>query len=245
LGAEDLRAFHRRWAVPNNAVLAVYGDIDPAAVQAAVEARFGAWTSGGPGLTTATVEPSGVCCEVRHVTELREKKQGVIVIGFRGASLADDDRYPLEILQETCSDLGSRLFLRIREQLGLAYYVGAQNFTGLAAGCFSFYAGTTPADLARVEDEMMAEVALLRSEGISAEELARSKAKILGQRKISRQDLGGVAVSAALEELYGLGYDFGRTEDARYEAVTREQVVAAARKYLTPQALVVAVARPE
>jgi len=245
LGAEALRAFHRRWAVPNNAVLAVYGDIDPAVVQAAVEARFGAWAPGGPGLTTATVEPSGVCREVRHVTELREKKQGVIVIGFRGASLADDDRYPLEILQETCSDLGSRLFLRIREQLGLAYYVGAQNFTGLAAGCFSFYAGTTPADLARVEEEMMAEVALLRSEGISAEELARSKAKILGQRKIARQDLGGVAVSAALEELYGLGYDFGRTEDARYEAVTREQVVAAARKYLTPQALVVAVARPE
>ena len=45
-------------------------------------------------------------------------------------------------LQEACSDLGSRLFLRIREKLGLAYYVGAQNVVGLAPGYFAFYAGT-------------------------------------------------------------------------------------------------------
>ena len=45
-------------------------------------------------------------------------------------------------MQEACSDLGSRLFLRIREKLGLAYYVGAQNFLGLVPGYFAFYAGT-------------------------------------------------------------------------------------------------------
>ena len=56
----------------------------------------------------------------------------------------DADRYALELLQEACSDLGSRLFLRIREKLGLAYYVGAQNFLGLAPGYFAFYAGTAP-----------------------------------------------------------------------------------------------------
>ena len=42
---------------------------------------------------------------------------------FPGVTVHDADRYPLELLQEACSDLGSRLFLRIREQLGLAYYV--------------------------------------------------------------------------------------------------------------------------
>ena len=49
----------------------------------------------------------------------------------------DEDRYALELIQESCSDLGSRLFLRIREQLGLAYYVGAQHFAGLLPGYFT------------------------------------------------------------------------------------------------------------
>src|SRR5439155_4303947 len=86
----------------------------------------------------------GTLDSVTRITETHDKKQAVIVIGFRGTTLFDNDRYPLELLQEACSDLGSRLFLRIRETLGLAYYVGAQNFVGLAPGYFAFYVGTMP-----------------------------------------------------------------------------------------------------
>jgi len=53
--------------------------------------------------------------------------------------------------QEACSDLGSRLFMRIRDKLGLAYYVGAQNFAGLAPGYFAFYVGTMPEKVELVE----------------------------------------------------------------------------------------------
>ena len=95
----------------------------------------------------------------------------------------DDDRYALELLQESCSDLGSRLFLRIREKLGLAYYVGAQHFPGLAPGYFAFYAGTEPAKAELVEKEFLEEAELLRTEGLTAEELKRAKAKIIGQKK--------------------------------------------------------------
>ncbi len=70
---------------------------------------------------------------------------------FAATTMHDDDRYALELLQEACSDLGSRLFLRVREKLGLAYYVGAQNFLGLAPGYFAFYAGTEPAKAGLVE----------------------------------------------------------------------------------------------
>ena len=82
-----------------------------------------------------------------HVQEWRDKKQAVLIIGFPGASLHDTDRYALELLQEACSDLGSRLFMRIREKLGLAYYVGAQNFLGLVPGYFAFYVGTEPGQI--------------------------------------------------------------------------------------------------
>jgi zinc protease len=148
-------------------------------------------------------------------------------------------------LQESCSDLGSRLFLRIREKLGLAYYVGAQNFLGLAPGYFAFYTGTAPEKAALVETELLREAELLRNEGLTAEELKRAKAKIIGQKKVARQDLGGLAVTTALDELYGLGYAHGLTDDARYEAVTQEEVKAAAEKYLTPGAHVIAVVKPE
>ncbi len=164
--------------------------------------------------------------------------------GFRGATLYDPDRYPLELLQEACSDLGSRLFLRIREKLGLAYYVGAQNFVGLAPGYFAFYAGTEPEKADQVEKELLSEAELLRNEGLTAEELKRSKAKVIGQRKITRQDLGSFAMTTALDELYGLGYAHTDTEDKLYEAVTLDHVKAAAQKYLKPDALVVAVVKP-
>src|SRR4029077_7916878 len=181
---------------------------------------------------------------VQRVTETRDKKQAVLVIGFAGTTLQSEDRYALELLQEACSDLGSRLFLRIRDQLGLAYYVGAQNFIGVVPGYFAFYTGTQPEQVERVEQELLKEAALLRNEGLTAEELKRAKAKIIGQKKIARQDLGSLAMTTALDELYGLGYNHSETEDALYEAVTLDQIKAAAKKYLTPHALVVSTIKP-
>src|SRR5204863_7273945 len=151
-----------------------------------------------------------------------------------------EDRYALELIQESCSDLGSRLFLRIREKLGLAYYVGAQNFLGLAPGYFAFYCGTAPDKVESVEQELLREAELLRAEGLTEEELKRAKAKVIGQKKIARQDLGALAMSTALDELYGLGYAHSESEDGLYEAVTLDQVTDVARKYLKPDAFVVA-----
>src|SRR5262249_55745549 len=152
--------------------------------------------------------------------------------------------YALELLQESCSDLGSRLFLRIREKLGLAYFVGAQNFVGLAPGYFAFYAGTLPEKVELVEKEMLSEAELLRAEGLTAEELNRAKAKIIGQKKIARQDLGHLAMTTALDELYGLGYTHSDSEDALFEAVTLDQIKAVAHKYLTANAFVTATLGP-
>src|SRR4029077_13573154 len=135
-------------------------------------------------------------------------------------------------------------FMRIREELGLACYVGAQHFPGLAPGYFAFYVGTMPEQVDRVEKELLHEAALLRSDGLTEAELKRAKAKIIGQKKIARQDLGTLAMTTALDEAYGLGYAHAKEEDALYEAVTLDQVQAVARKYLKPESLVVAVCRP-
>jgi len=92
---------------------------------------------------------------------------------------------------------------------------------------------------------MLKEAALLRNEGLTLEELKRARAKIIGQKKIARQELGHLASTTALDELYGLGYRNAELEDAKYEAVTLEQIKAIAQKYLQPEASVVAVVKPE
>jgi zinc protease len=242
LKAADLSSFHQKLTVPGNCVIAIYGDVKPAKVRAAVEKAFAGWKPGEKIEPPTANRPPPTA---QRVTETRDKKQAVLVIGFPGTTMFHGDRYALELLQESCSDLGSRLFLRIRDRLALAYYVGAQSFAGLVPGYFAFYAGTEPPKAGQVEKELLKEAGLLRTEGLTAAELKRAKAKIIGQKKIARQDLGNLASLTALDELYGLGYRRAERDDAKYEAVTLKQIKAAAQKYFKPEALVVAVVRPE
>jgi len=245
MSAVELNKFHKMLAVPNNCVLAIYGDVKTGDVRAAVEKAFAGWRKNPEADKLIRISPSPLLTSPKRVEETKDKKQAVLVIGFTGSTMDSEDRYALDVLQECCSDLGSRLFLRIREQLGLAYYVGAQNLAGLAPGYFAFYTGTEPAKAAQVETELLKEAELLRTEGLTAEELKRAKAKIIGQKKIARQDLGSLAVLTALDELYGLGYQRAELDDAKYEAVTLEQIKAAAQKYLKPDAFVVSIVKPE
>ncbi len=242
LSVADAKRFHKELALPANCVLAIFGDIDTQIVKRAVEQKFAGWK--GENHALKKLVASQFPRQLKRIVEARDKKQAVIVVGFPGATLDSGDRYALELLQEACSDLGSRLFLRVRENLGLAYYVGAQNFLGLVPGFFAFYAGTAPEKVALVESELLKEADLLRAEGLSEEELKRAKAKVIGQKKIARQDLGGYAMASALDELYGLGYLHSDAEDAQFEAVTLDQVKAAARKYLQSESAVVSIIEP-
>ncbi len=241
ISAADLRAIHQKLTVPNNCVLAIYGDIDIANTKEAVKRVFGTWKR-GEGVKPQA--PAAPVLATNHIEEKRDKKQAVLVIGFRGTTIHDDDHYALELIHESCSDLGSRLFLRIREQLGLAYYCGAQNFAGIVPGYFAFYTGTEPAKAELVEKELLKEAELLRTEGLSAEELKRAKAKMVGQKKIHRQDIGNLASITALDELFGLGYQHSEHDDAKFEAVTLDQIKAVAQKYLKPDGYVVSVVKP-
>jgi zinc protease len=244
IGVSDLQKFHSQFVVPNNCVLAIFGNVNAAEIKIAVEKTFAEWKhQATPALEK--IPKSTPLTNVQRVEETRDKTQAVLLIGFPGVSVFDEDRYVLELIQEACSDLGSRLFVRVRENLGLAYFVGAQHFLGLAPGHFAFYVGTMPEKLELVEKELLKEAELLRAEGLTEEELKRAKAKIIGQKKIGRQDLGSYAMSAALDELYGLGYNYSDHDDAKYEAITVEQITVGARKYLKEDAFAIAVIKPE
>src|SRR5438034_440733 len=142
LTQKDLLEFRDRYVAAENGVIYVFGDVKASEVKQLVERTLGKMKPGALALTDA--KPSMPLGKPETVESRKDKAQGVIMVGFRGASLSSPDRYALELIDEASSDLGSRFFVRIREQMGLAYYVGASQMQGLVPGLFAFYLGTDP-----------------------------------------------------------------------------------------------------
>jgi zinc protease len=224
----DLQQSHRRYLVPNNMVVCVFGDVDAEAVKKAVEAKFGALKPGTPEFKAA---PERLDKSVRSEVT-RPKEQAVLLLGYSGTDIRSPDRFAMELLDNAYSGMGSRVFQRLRDELGLCYYVGAQQLLGLQPGFLMFYIGTTGENVATCEKEFGAELAKLKAEGLTAQELENAKNNIIGQRKVGMQDNGQFAMTVGLDELYGLGYDFWRTQDEKYRAVTTDDIKQVAAKYL-------------
>ena len=180
-------------------------------------------------LTTAPQPP--IVPQTVAVEENRDKAQAVLMVGFRGADMYSPDRYALELIDEASSDLGSRFFVRIREQMGLAYYVGASQMQGLVSGLFAFYLGTDPQKIEQVKAELLDEINQLAKNGLTSDELVRAKKKLIGQQRISNQSNDSFGYMAALDELYGLGFDHYLELEREVEQVTVEEIRRVAAKY--------------
>ena len=173
------------------------------------------------------------------------KEQAVIHLAYPTVPVGHDDHIALSILDEALSDLGSRLFIRIREELGLAYFVGTSQFLGLEAGHFFFYLGTDPAKRQEIEGELLKEVATLAKSGITEVEFARARAKMQSQDKLDQQNPSQIAYGASLDELFGLGYTYGQTRRERISAITLAEVNAIATKYFSQPNYVLATVSPQ
>jgi len=237
----QVQTHHSTLTAPGNTVLAVFGDIDAGQTRERIETALANWNSPAPPLgLPAGGAADGNCRDV----DTTGKEQAVVTLGFPGCTLDHADRCVLDLISEALNDMGSRLFLKIREELGLAYYVGTQNFTGRVPGCFSFYAGTAAHTAVQVEEELLNQAKRLAKGGLTEEELRRAKAKLIGHKKIARQDLGSVTFATCMDELLGLGHDHHAGEAARIEAVTLAQAQEAAAQYLGTDNFVTAVSLP-
>lgn len=242
LSIEQIKSHHGRLVKPGNQVLSIFGDID---IEQVKKELSNLWEDSSESSRIELPQsPSETRVESLDLSETCDKKQSVVVFGFPGTTFFDKERHALDLLQETCSDLGSRLFMRIRDELGLAYYVGAQHMPGIVRGYFGFYAGTSPEHVEQVKEEFKIQINKIKSEGITQQELDRSKAKMLGQKQIARQDLGHLAMASALDELYGLGFQHPLEEDAAIRAVSLEDVQKAAEKIFDLENSTVAVVGP-
>jgi len=242
LSQKDLIAFRDRYLVARNGVISVFGNVRAAEVKQIFEQALSGMESGQLALSDAP-KPSPLAKTIA-VESLKDKAQGVIMVGYGGADMFSPDRYALELIDEASSDLGSRFFVRIREQMGLAYYVGASQMQGLVPGLFLFYLGTDPQKIEWVKTALLDEIDKLAAEGLTTDELARAKKKLLGQMQIANQSNDSFGYMAALDELYGLGFAHYKSFERDVEAVTLEDVKSVAARYFQKRPYVLATVRP-
>jgi predicted Zn-dependent peptidase len=144
-------------------------------------AGFDGW--GGPAephaLTTPALRP-GI-----H-TVRKPLEQVHLVMGLPGLSDTADDRYALYLLNDIIGgSMSSRLFQEIRERQGLVYSVHSGQQAYRDTGLFYVYAGTDPANLGKVMHALMKEIRGLKKDGVTADELRRSKDHLKGSLMLS------------------------------------------------------------
>jgi zinc protease len=242
LTPKDLLEFRDRYVVAKNGVISVFGNISAADVKQLFEQALGQMKSGTLALSDAPKPPPFLT--TTSVDARRDKAQAVLMVGYPGVDVFSPDRHALELIDEASSDLGSRFFIRIREQMGLAYYVGASQVQGLVPGLFAFYLGTDPAKIEPVKTALLDEIGKLASDGLTAEELARAKKKLVGQQQIANQSNDSFGYQCALDELYGLGFNFQKSLEADIEKITLEDIKRVAAKYFRDQPYVLATVQP-
>jgi zinc protease len=242
LAQKDLVGFRDKYLVAKNGVISVFGNVNAAEVKQLFEQAFGKMKPGALALTDA--HASAPITKIENVESNKEKTQGVIMVGYRGVDMFNKDRHALELIDEASSDLGSRFFIRIREQMGLAYYVGASQMQGLVPGLFAFYLGTDPQKIEPVKTALLDEIRKLASEGLTTEELTRAKKKMIGQHQIAMQSNDAFGYQCALDELYGLGFDHYKSLERDVEGVTLDEIKQVAAKYFRDQPYVLATVRP-
>jgi zinc protease len=230
LTRDDLLTWYRRYAAPNNLVLAVVGDVEAEAVQRDVMHLFGAWPAIPLALPPLGRERQPVYG--RHRYCLKEKEQTHIILGARGTSIHHADRYPLRVLESILSSQGGRLFVELREKQSLAYTVAARSLEGLDPFAFFVYIATSP-DKAEVALEgIRAELRKVREHGVSTVEVERAKRYLVGSYEIELQKNSAQAATLAFDERYGLGIQEFETYAQKILAVTPEMVQRVARSYL-------------
>jgi zinc protease len=245
LTRDDLVAFHGRYH-PAGGAIAIVGDVEPQAVIEELERRMGGWAPPGapPPLELPALPPlPGV--ERRDIA-MPGKVQSDVIWAVHGLRRRDPDFYAAMMANMILGRLGmgGRLGEQVREQQGMAYYCYSGLEADLGAGPWSAVAGVNPANVERAIAAILREVAQFISDGPTDQELSDARDYLTGSLVLSLETNDGIAATLLTIERYGLGLDFIDRYPAIIGAVTREQIVEAARRYLSTERYVLAVAGP-
>jgi len=212
---------------------------------ASVSKTFDGWDAVGS--TTGEAPPAPPRDAPTSIREsIPGKSQADVAIGLPTAKRLDPKFYALDAANLILGRIGlmGRLGATVRDAQGLAYYA----FSGIEAGregsVWVARAGVDPANVDRAVDSIRHELRRLVDEPVSDEELADAKSYLTGALPLALETNNGVAATLLNIEYYGLGLDFLERYPAVITALTADELHAAARRFLHPDVVAVAVAGP-
>ncbi len=237
----DIVGYHAARVRPRGALLVVAGDVDPVRVGALARSAFGGWSG------TPAAVPAAPALPVRTATEIvlvhkPGAVQSNIVAGFPFITPRDPALYPLTLANRILGDgADSRLFLILREQKSWTYgaYSGFSQPYGRGAFRATAEVRTEVTDSALAE--MVAQLRRIGTEVPPDSELTAARNYITGSFPLTIETPQQVAGAVAAARLRGQPDDFVMRFRERVAAVSPAAMVAAARRYITPDRMVVVV----
>ncbi len=234
LGVKELRALHGSAYHPPHIVVAAAGHVEHEQLLAALE-RTG-WMAVPRGADTPLVAPAAKAPPPSERYIERDSAQTHIVFGSPTVPHNDPRRYAIALVDAILGGgMSSRLFQRVREELGLAYAVYTFQSFHPDAGTHGVYVGTAPATATSARAAITEELARLAAESLTEEELQAGKSQLKGQVTLSLESVSSRMYRAAGVALYDEPF---RTLDevlALIDAITPEEVASVCREFYAPE----------
>ncbi|MEQ1502585.1 MAG: pitrilysin family protein [Myxococcota bacterium] len=219
LGTKALWKHHQAQIAKDNLVITVAGGLDPYAVADRLEAAL------EPLAAAATIpeRTAGPAPGSTRVAKRAGNEQAIVVVGVRGVPIGHPDRTALALASHLLDAQSGRLFLKLREQRGLAYGVWAASETGIDGGVFSAGLATDPARVDEAVDALVAELAALASDPPDEVEVDRTRKMMYGLAAMRHQRVSARASDLAWSTRFGQPYGLDALKQ-RLTAVTPTQV---------------------
>jgi predicted Zn-dependent peptidase len=241
---DDFFAYQRKQYVGEKTVVAIAGKCDPKHAIAVAAKYFAAVPKGKAHIRKKSAFVPHTVPLICNT--LKQTDQTHLALGFKAFG-ALDERVPALSLLATVLGRGmsSRLFISLREELGVAYYAGASTDILHDAGVFTISAGI---DKERVEEVLAAiarEINVIRHELVSEKELAKAKELTASLIRLGLESSDDIAVYAALEtfrrKLDGKRFRLPEDKVRALQAITAQDIRAVANRVLRPDRLAIAV----
>jgi len=232
---EDMMVFHKRYFQPENVILGVWGDFDSTAMKALIERTLGAWPKGG-NARPAVIEVDRSLAAKPGVyfiekSDVNQSNIGLIRIADK---MNDPGYYANAVMADILGGgFASRLFNKIRTEMGLAYASTASYSPGMdIPGTLSVFVGTKSETTMKAIEAMQGELKKLAESEVTDAELKLSKESILKGEAFDYASTGQVINRLMSYEYYGYPSDFLQKFRAGIEKVTKADVLASAQKWL-------------